>query len=123
MVNVDKESSSVLSGETEVKSDSGSVKFILSKFEYDLYHEEDDIPLPIIRVKHFGSPSRGAERWKVFADNKLVLTVEGSKFNKQERAFLRGLDGINFLISCYKLGIKSFSAIKKEIKMTVKKGA
>jgi hypothetical protein len=113
MANIDKETNGESS---EVKSDNGSVKFVLSKFEYDLYHEEDDIQLPIIRVKYFGSPARRAERWKMFADNKLVLTVEGSKLNKRERSFLRGLDGINFLISSYKSGLKSFSAIKKEIK-------
>jgi hypothetical protein len=122
MANIGKENNDILNGEIEIKSDGGGVKFILSKFEYDLYHEEEDVPLPIIRVKHFGSPSRGAERWKMFADNKLVLTIEGNKLNKRERAFLRGLDGINFLISCYKLGVKSFSALKKEIKMRVKKG-
>ena len=91
------------------------IKYILSNFEYDLYHEEDDIKLPIIRVKHFKLPNAG-ERWKIFEDTKVVFIIEGSKLGKKLREFLRSIDGINFLIAEHKQGIKSFNALKKNIK-------
>jgi hypothetical protein len=91
------------------------VKYVLSKFEYDLYHEEDDIQLPVIRVKHFKLPNKG-ERWKIFSDAKIVFVIEGAKLGKKEREFLRNINGINFLIKEYKAGIKSLNSLKKNIK-------
>ncbi len=94
-------------------------KHTLSKFEYDLYHEEDDVALPVIRVRHFAVPNKG-DRWKIFEDNKIMFIVEGSKLNNKEKDFLKTGEGFNFLISQYKQGIKSFNALKKEIKKKIK---
>ncbi len=92
-----------------------NIKYVLSKHEYDLYHEEDDVPAKVIRVKRFTLPNKG-ERWKIFEDNKVVYTLEGSKLTIKEREFLHTVDGINFLITQYKQGIASFSALKNENK-------
>jgi hypothetical protein len=94
-------------------------KQILSKEGMELYHDEDNIKMPIIRVKHFKLPNKG-ERWKIFNDSKVVIVIEGSKLNKKEREFLRGLDGINFLIKAHKAGIDNFNALKKELKNHMK---
>jgi hypothetical protein len=94
-------------------------KYNMSKFEYDLYHEEDNIMEKIIRVKYFSLPNNG-ERWKIFEDNKAVFTIEGSKLTNKEKQFLRSIDGVNFLISQYKHGIKSFNYLKTEIKKKIK---
>lgn len=117
------ETSSIIPDEIkEIGGIGGGSKPVLSKFEYDLYHEEDDISMPIIRIKHFNLPRNG-DRWKIFKDNKIMMTIEGAKLNKKERAFLRGLEGINFLISEYKNGTSSFNAMKKKIKLALKKRA
>lgn len=112
---IDKANSTYTEGETKPDN----IKYVLSKFEYDLYHEEDDIQLPVIRVKHFKLPNAG-ERWKIFSDTKVVFIVEGSKLGKKEREFLRGINGINFLIGEYKSGIKSFNALKIALKKIIK---
>lgn len=96
-----------------------SIKSPLSKFEYDLYHEEDDITLPVFRVKHFNLPNKN-ERWKIFQDNKIILIVDGMKLNKKERSFLHTTDGVIFLINQCRAGIKSFNALKIEIKKKMK---
>lgn len=101
----------------EVKDN--NLKYNLSKFEYDLYHEEDDVALPVIRVKHINLPNKG-DRWKIFEDSKVGFTIEGSKLNNKEKEFLRSVDGVNFLIRQYKNGIKSFNALKSEIKKALK---
>lgn len=96
-----------------------NIKYNLSKFEYDLYHEEDDVSEKVIRVKRFSLPNNG-EKWKIFENNKVMFILEGSKLTNKEKDFLHTIDGVNFLISQYKEGIKSFNALKKEIKKKIK---
>src|SRR5512135_2494685 len=96
-----------------------NLKYNLSRFEYDLYHEEDDKSQKVIRVKRVSMPNKG-EKWKIFEDNKVMFIVEGSKLNNKEKEFLRTVDGVNFLIAQYKEGIKSFNSLKKEIKKKLK---
>lgn len=92
-----------------------STKYGFSKFEHDLYHEEDDVAEKVIQVKRISLPSKG-EKWKIFSDSKLIFTIEGSKLTKKEKEFLRSVDGVNFLIAQFKQGIKSLNALKAEIK-------
>jgi hypothetical protein len=96
-----------------------SSKHNLSKFDYDLFHEEDDKTEKIIRVKHFNLPNNG-DRWKIFENNKILHTIEGSKLTKKEKNFLKSVDGAVWLLSKAKSGIKSFNALKTEIKKKVK---
>lgn len=94
-------------------------KYNLSKFEYDLYHEEDDVAEKVIRVKRVSMPNKG-EKWKIFEDNKVMFVLEGTKLTNKEKDFLRTVDGVNFLITQYKQGIKSFNSLKIEIKKKLK---
>lgn len=97
----------------------GNLKYNLSKFEYDLYHEEDDVAEKVIRVKRVAMPNKG-EKWKIFEDNKVMFILEGTKLTNKEKDFLRTVDGVNFLITQYKAGIKSFNSLKNEIKKKLK---
>ena len=97
----------------------GSSKYGLSKFDYDLFKEEDNTVEKVIRVKRVALPNDG-ERWKFFVDSKVVLVIEGSKFNKKERNFLRSIDGTLWLLSWAKAGISSFNALKKDLKKKLK---
>ena len=96
-----------------------NLKYNLSKFEYDLYHDEDDIPEKIISIKRITLPNNG-EKWKVFEDNKAMFTIDGAKLTKKEKAFLRTVDGVNFVIQQYKIGINSFNHFKTELKKKLK---
>lgn len=101
---------------------SHSFKQNLSKFEYDLYHEEDDIVTQVIRIKRTGSSDRN-EKWKIFDNSKVIFTVEGIKISKKEREFLRGIGGINFLIAQAKIGIKSLNKLRVELKKVMPKSS
>jgi hypothetical protein len=90
-------------------------KYIFSKFEYDLYHEEDNVPGSVVQVKRFGNAKKG-EKWKIFDNNKLSLTIDGVKLTSKERSFLYSVDGINFLIQQYKQGVTAISSLKKNMK-------
>lgn len=96
-----------------------NIKYNLSKFEYDLYHEDDDINMKVIRVKRLSTPNKG-ERWKIFENDKVMFIVEGSKLGNKEKDFLRSVDGVNFLIAQYRAGIKSFNSLKIAIKKQLK---
>ena len=90
-------------------------KYPLSKFEYDLYKDEDNIKEKVIRIKAVYSVKKG-DRWRVFEDNKLIFTLNGDKLTKKERAFLKTSEGMGWILSKAKIGIKSFNFIKNEIK-------
>lgn len=92
-----------------------NTRLSLSKFDYDLYHDEENKVEKIIRVKRFSLPNKG-ERWKIFEDNKLILILEGAKFNKKEKIFLRGIEGVSFLITQAKNNLPTFKAIKDALK-------
>jgi len=94
-------------------------RYNLSKFDYDLYHEEDDVSAPIIRVKRFTMPNDG-ERWKIFENGTEKFLIEGYKLNKKQRNFLRSADGMNFMIGLFKNGIRSFNYFKIQLRNKLK---
>ena len=103
---------------TEEFKEIGS-KYSLSKHEYDLYHEEDDVAEKVYRVKRFNAPNK-QERWKFFVDNKVLFIVESSKISKNERSFLQTVEGFNFMLNQLKVGIKNLASFKNELKKNVK---
>lgn len=103
---------------TEEFRDNNS-KYNLSKMEMDLYHEEYDVAEKVISVKRVSLPNNGV-KWKISENNKVMFVVEGTKLTKKERDFLQTADGFNFLIAQFKAGIKSFNALKVEIKKKLK---
>lgn len=113
------QSSNFPAGTSSEEGKDSNLKYNLSRFEYDLYHEEDDKAEKVIRVKRVSMPNKG-EKWKIFEDNKVMFIVEGTKLNNKEKEFLRTVDGVNFLIAQYKEGIKSFNSLKNEIKKRLK---
>jgi hypothetical protein len=89
-----------------------------SKHEYDLYHEDDDVAMPVIRVKRFASASR--EKWKILDDSKEALTIDGSKITKKEKEYLRTPAGFSFLVAKYKDGVKTVNKMRIELKKILK---
>lgn len=78
-----------------------TVKLNSSKFEYDLYDEDSYKVERIIRVKRYSLPNNG-EKWKISVNGKVLVTLEGIKMLENERSFLRGVAGVNFLIKEFK---------------------
>jgi hypothetical protein len=105
--------------ERDTGGGSSGIKFALSKYEYDLYHEEDDVSNPIIRIKRFALPNK-SEKWKFYENTKVTLVLEGTKLTAKEKEFIRTVDGINFLLRGYKEGLNSLNAFKKRLKEELK---
>jgi hypothetical protein len=96
-----------------------TIRHTFSKWEFDLYREEDDVKLPTVRVKHVVGPGKG-ERWKIFEDTALILVLEGRKLTKREKSFLHSIEGVSFIISEYKHGARSFNSLKLALKEKLK---
>lgn len=114
MSNKSSESTQTISDEFKDQSS----KHNLNKFEYDLYHEEDDISFKVVRVKHISLPNKG-DKWKIFEDNKVVNSIDGKKLTNKEKEFLKTTDGIIWLLEMSKLGINSFNSFKKDLKKKI----
>ena len=98
----------------EVLSNKKQSKHGLSKFEQDLFKEESDCVEKVISVKR--TLINKIEKWKLFENDNVVLTIDGYRLTNKEKSFLRTIDGFNFLIKQYKSGVDSFSTLKGEIK-------
>lgn len=89
---------------------------ILSKISADLYDDAKGLVVEkLIEVKRITVGSKG-ERWKILENSKVVFVVEGQKLLKKEKEFLRSLPGLQFLIKQGKLGIKTFTQLKRALK-------
>ena len=96
-------------------------KYNLSKYEYDLYHEENDIKHRVVQVKRYESSATKNEKWRIFENDKIVCTIDGGACSPQEIDFLRSVDGFNWLIQQFKLGANSTALIRRQLKSKVKK--
>jgi hypothetical protein len=103
---------------TEDEFKEGSSKHILSKFEFDLYDEEQDKVNKVIRIKRVKLPKEG-ESWKIIEDSKTILLIEGVKLSKKEKAFIKTPEGINYLLKIYKTGANNIIKIRAELKKVI----
>jgi hypothetical protein len=91
-----------------------------ARFDYELYNQDDDVSMAVIRVKRIALPNDG-ERWKLFEGSKIIQVIEGNKLTKKERIFLQSIDGVNFLLDLAKGGERPFNMIKAELKKKLAK--
>jgi len=89
-------------------------KSSLSKFDDDLFNEEDSkAPEGSIRVKRTSEP----EDWQILVNNEDYLLLKGTRFAAKEREFLRTPEGLIFVINGAKAGWKSVSEFKRRIQI------
>jgi hypothetical protein len=91
-----------------------------SKYEYDLYREEDNIPGRVVQVKKIGNLKKG-EKWRVLQDNKVLLTIDGESLTSKEKSFLYTVEGVTFIMNFFKKGELTAAALKKAIKVALSK--
>lgn len=107
--------------ETEYKEHAGQ-KFNTSKFDHDLFHDESNIILPVVRVKFVSLPHNGA-RWKIMKDNQVSYVIEGGKISRKGREFLMTVEGANWLLGEAKIGITSLNVLKKSLSIRLANSA
>ena len=99
----------------DVNFDSKYFSLNVLRIDHDLYKDEDNVKQKLFNVKRINLPRKG-EDWQILEDGKVVLLFKGTRFTKKEKEFLRTPDGMRFLISGFKNGIKSVLGFKREIK-------
>ena len=88
---------------------------IFIKQDCELYHDDDNVPGSIVRVKRTET-KKGDESWKIFLNDEEYLVLKGSRFTEKERGYLRGAAGMLFMISGTKDGWDSVSEFKRQLK-------
>lgn len=82
----------------------------------DLFKDNSYVPNKLVQVKRVNSNKIG-ENWDIMENGKSVLRLKGDKFTNKEKAFLRTIDGVKFVMEGYKNGWKSLNKFKQEIKV------
>jgi hypothetical protein len=86
-------------------------KYISSKFEYDLFDDEDNKVNVCVRIKRITSPT---EKWRFYENKKNTITIESSELKEDQIKFIRTVEGINYCISFYK-NLKERRDIKNKL--------
>jgi len=100
----------------ELLNESKGISFHQLKADNELFQEEDYVPQTLINVKRVTSKRETKEDWVIYQDKKIVLRLKGNRFSTKEKQFLRTVDGMKFIISEYKNGLKSINAFKNKLK-------
>lgn len=103
----------------EKDSESRNFNFHLLKANNELFNEEKNKPSLLISIKRVKLLKNG-EDWQILENNKVVLQLKGTRFTNTEKTFLRGAEGMKFLIASYKGGARSAIKIKERMKEYVK---
>lgn len=85
-----------------------------SKQDFDLFIEDNNVKLPIFRVRR--QLKKQVETVFFSKDEEIFLVMDLGKFTKKQQAFLRTVDGFNFMLSSAKSGTVSVSQFKKLLK-------
>lgn len=115
----DQYSSGPTDGQGEGKEYGGNGKLNMSKYDFDLFKEENDLVESVLRVKRTSTTGKG-EAWRLMEDGKIVMVIEGDDISGKAKDFLRTADGFNFLIRSFKDGVKTFNKMKAELNKKVK---
>jgi hypothetical protein len=92
-------------------------KVILSKSDDELFDEEKHIVEKSFRVKRISYGKN--EKWRIYEDNKIMLTIDGTKISKKEREYLRTTEGFSFIIKQVRSGIKSINKLRVALKENI----
>ena len=96
-----------------------SGKFTLSNKDFELFDENRNKPSDVVRVKRTSTNLKG-ERWRIFLNDKVAFTIEGSKITKKDCAFLRTVEGTTWIMREFKASpFKNVSEFKTRLKNNI----
>mgnify|MGYP001608533302 CR=1 FL=1 len=83
-------------------------KLITSKYEFDLFHKEDDIAHAVYRVKFIKGTKA---HWNLMRNNKILCSISESSFNEKEVKILHSSSGFLKLLEIAKSDQQSRDAL------------
>lgn len=102
--------------------DSTDSRFNLLKTDSinSLFKDDRYVPQKMISVRRIELTKGRGENWEILEDSDIVLIMKGTRFTKNEKVFLRSLEGMKFIIFEYKNGNESVVKLKKQMKNKMK---
>jgi len=86
----------------EFKETESIGKYVSSRYDYELYNEEDNKKLPMVRIQRHFSQKTNEEKWKFYENSKKTIEICSTELTEKEIFFLRKPEGILFCLKEYK---------------------
>lgn len=99
-------------------SEARNFNFHLLKADNELFNEEANKAQKVTSARRVKLPKNG-EDWQILENGKVVLLLKGTRFTNAEKQFLRGVEGMKFLVAEYKAGSKSVVKLKEKMKKLI----
>jgi hypothetical protein len=80
----------------EFKEIESTGKYLSSKYDYDLYNEEDNKKMPMVRIQRHFVKKTMEEKWKFYENTKKTIEIDSQDLSEKEKDFLRKPEGILF---------------------------
>lgn len=96
-----------------------SIKYLLSKYDFELYKDEDNLQYKSYEVKRVKMPNSG-EAYKFIENNTTFFTLNTYDLTEQENKYLKTVDGFKLLINLAKQNVKDLNVIKQIINSNIK---
>lgn len=105
----------------EFKDTESTGKYLSSRYDYDLYNEEDNKKMPMVRIQRHYVKKTSEEKWKFYENTKKIMEIDSLELTDKEKDFLRTPNGILFCLKKYKEK-KDIEFIKSSLKEHIEKG-
>lgn len=87
-------------------------KYVSSKFEYDLYNDEDNKVGQLIRIKR---DTKKEEKWCFYENKRTLFMINVSELTEANAKYLRTIDGVLYFIKFCKTNIKDKKILKEKV--------
>lgn len=108
--NMNEDDDEILAADPEARN----IGFHLLKADNDLFDEKKNIKERLITIRHLRLAKK-KEDWLILENNKVALRLKDYRLSKNEKNFLRSIEGFQFLIAQWKAGVKSVSGLKRQM--------
>jgi len=96
-----------------------SIKYVLSKFDFDLYKESDNVKSKSYQVKRINLPNNGIA-WNLIENDIVFLTIDSINLRPSQKKFLLSTEGFKLLLAFAKDKTITLETIKKQINKEIK---
>lgn len=84
------------------------------KRETEFFKEESHVKHDVISIKR--QDKKNITSWNIMLNKKPAFTLTSDKFSKKEQRYLGSVEGLGFMISSFRDGVKAVSEFKKRMK-------
>lgn len=102
---------------SEFKEKESIAKYVSSKFDYELYHDEDNKKHVVVRIKSLFDKKTKTTKFRFFENTKNTITLSSEELNEKQIKFIQSVEGVNYCLAEYKKGSKTKNSILEKINL------